>query len=160
MQIIIDGYNAAHKLPYVAAYFKESLQKVRDRLIDHLVSWKSLAGKGSEITVVFDGRRDEIFCMPSRIKGIKVIFTGSGEEADDRIADMLRLVKDPGGVTVVSDDNKIANTCRSFKVKIKPVSFLDLPKARTKPGTDTHKGSSGAMDAITRELMNKWIRRK
>jgi hypothetical protein len=158
MQILIDGYNAAHKLPSVAAYFKESLEKVRDRLIDHLVSWKSAGGKGKEITVVFDGKRDEIFCMPSRIKGIKVIFTHTGEEADDRIADMLRTVKDPGNVCVVSEDNKVANTCRSFRVKIHPVSYLYMPQSRRSTAAGEDKSGSG-MDEITRDLINKWVKR-
>ncbi|MEK7377245.1 MAG: NYN domain-containing protein, partial [Candidatus Margulisiibacteriota bacterium] len=98
MHILIDGYNAAHKIPSVAAYFKESLEKVRNRLIDHLVSWNSSGGKGGEITVVFDGKTDEAFCSPSRIKGISVIFTETGEEADDRIADMISAAKNPASV--------------------------------------------------------------
>ncbi|MEK7375786.1 MAG: NYN domain-containing protein [Candidatus Margulisiibacteriota bacterium] len=157
MHILIDGYNAAHKIPSVAAYFKESLEKVRNRLIDHLVSWRSAGGKGMEVTVVFDGRRDEIFCMPPSIKGIRVIFTNTGEEADDRIADMIRVAKDPASVSVVSDDNKIANACRSYGVKIHPVSFLNLPQNRKKPASSDYKPAGMAMDAITKELMNKWV---
>ena len=160
MHILIDGYNAAHKIPSVAAYFKESLEKVRNRLIDHLVLWNSSGGKGGEITVVFDGKTDETFCSPSRIKGIRVVFTETGEEADDRIADMISLAKDPAKISVISDDNKIANACRSYGVKIHPVSFLNLPQNRKKAAGNDYKPGGMAMDAITRELMKKWVGEK
>ena len=160
MHIIIDGYNAAHKIPAVAAFISESLEKARNRLIDHLVSWKSKKGGNVKITVVFDGKREEFFCMPTTIKGIRVIYTNTGEEADDRIADMLRMEKDPASAVVVSEDNKVANSCRALKANIRPVSFLmdhggkkKRPSGRISDGDAGKRLTPAQIAQINKEMM-------
>ena len=106
--LIVDGYNAIHKIPEVDDLLDESLEAARHAITDLAREYQRRHGGIAEVHVVFDGR-DEYsglsFNKPNQI------FSRTGE--GDR--SIIRLAQDKSGefhVIVVSDDNRVGNSCR------------------------------------------------
>lgn len=122
---VLDGYNVIGKirdLPEIMA--AKSLSESRDALIWIVAGIKQNKPR-LEFTIVFDGKSGEIsdYCEGNP-GGIKCHFTKRGEEADDYIGAMLRNAKDPSGIVVISDDNKVRNKCRVYGVTVESPSIL------------------------------------
>lgn len=155
MRIILDGYNVAHKIPEVRDRLKESLEKGRTALENHLASWKRLRNFAGNITIVYDGQK----AGGAKRHGFEYIFTGSSEEADDRIIRIIRNQKNPDDLIVVSDDNKVRNSCRALGVKVEPASYLLIERSAKSPkkyGRYSEKPVSPPMSKITKELKKEW----
>ena len=163
---IIDGYNAIYKIPKAKAQLNSSLEKARNILIDIVAELDGAS------TIVFDGKTDAHYGSQSSIRGVRIIFTDTNEEADDRIADILRHSDSVRNMVVVSDDNRVANSARAFKAKPAPVNILlkrGTKKTRNSnivgpchgmaSNEPTQKGSRAVLDSITRELIAKWIKK-
>ncbi len=121
MKLIIDGYNLIYSLN-----FKKSLKEKREKLISLLDEFKNL--NKVDITVVFDGTNQESEHRGYENKnGIKIIFSASGETADDVIIDIIKKRKEKAGnFVIVSSDNKIINfATENFIRVIQSESFAD-----------------------------------
>ncbi|MEK7280518.1 MAG: NYN domain-containing protein, partial [Nitrospirota bacterium] len=80
MHIIIDGYN----LIGIKGGMWADLEPQRERLLSDLERYRKI--KGNPVTVVFDGWRSGLPVeREERTRGIKVIFTRTGEKADQVI---------------------------------------------------------------------------
>lgn len=107
--IIIDGYNLIRQSSTLAGIDAKNMQKGRETLINRLASYKGV--KGYAITVVFDGwKSDNISEGREKIKGINVVFSKSGETADEVIKRMASNLRE-GGI-VITADNDIAGFAR------------------------------------------------
>ena len=107
--LIVDGYNAIHKIPEVDDLLDDSLEDARNAITDLAREYQRRHGGIAEVHVVFDGRdeyRELSFNKPNQS------FSGTGE--GDRA--IIRLAQDKSGkfhVIVVSDDNRVGNSCRA-----------------------------------------------
>jgi Predicted RNA-binding protein containing a PIN domain len=107
--LIVDGYNAIHKIPEIDDLLDESLEEARSAITDLAREYQRRHGGIAEVHVVFDGRdeyRGLSFNKPNQV------FSGTGE-GDSRI---IRLAQDKSErfhVIVVSDDNRVGNSCRA-----------------------------------------------
>jgi predicted RNA-binding protein with PIN domain len=122
--IILDAYNVIHKLPVLSVKLKDGLQEARRGLLNFMVDWKKKRGYKGDICIVFDGQDGGVNVEGSKLWGVKCVFTGSNEEADDRIISMVRKAVKASDIVVVSDDGKVANGCKVYGANIESPSFL------------------------------------
>jgi len=107
--LIVDGYNAIHKIPEVDDLLDESLEDARNAITDLAREYQRRHGGIAEAHVVFDGKneyRNLSFNKPNQV------FSKTGE-GDRKI---IRLTQDKSNqfhVIVVSDDNYVGNGCRA-----------------------------------------------
>ena len=119
--LIIDGYNLIRQSSTLAGIDAKNMQKGREALINRLASYKGV--KGYIITVVFDGwKSDNLSEGREKIKGVNVVYSKSGETADEVIKRMASNLRE-GGI-VITADNEVANFAkRQGTVTIEPRVF-------------------------------------
>jgi len=108
LHLIVDGYNLTK-----TGYGSLALADQRNRLITSL--GPLAARTGAEVTVAFDGTAappGAAASLPTP-RGVRVLFSASGQLADDLIRQLLRA--EPGGrpVAVVSSDAEVAASARA-----------------------------------------------
>ncbi|MDY6853798.1 MAG: NYN domain-containing protein [Thermodesulfobacteriota bacterium] len=106
VHIIIDGYNLIKRSPILSRFDQIGLQKARDELIKRLALYRR--AKKHRVTVVFDGHREGgIRQERTKDKGIDIIFSKKGEQADSVIKKIAEAKKEQ--VLVVTSDNEVAD---------------------------------------------------
>ncbi len=118
MALIIDGYNLLHAANIVAigpgAY---SLAKSRRSLLRFLASIVAKDERPTT-TVVFDGAQAPPgLPRESEFAGMRVVFSRSGEEADDVIEGLIQQDTSPRQLTVVSSDHRLHRAARRRQAK-------------------------------------------
>jgi len=132
IHIIIDGYNLVRQSSSFSAFDRQDIQLGRETLIQALVAYKRI--KGHKITVVFDGTNAPLFSQSrDQIKGIRILFSRSGESADDVIKRMAS--KEREKALIVSSDLDIVGFASSkgcatisslmFEEKITMAAYMD-----------------------------------
>jgi predicted RNA-binding protein with PIN domain len=123
--LIVDGYNAIHKIPELDSLMDESLEEARRAVTDMAREYQRRTGGVSEVHVVFDGRdeyRAFSFDRPNQV------FSKTGE-GDRKVIRLAQDKSDKFHVIVVSDDNRVGNSCRAAGATVIPVSkFYDVVK--------------------------------
>ena len=123
--LIVDGYNAIHKIPEVEDLLDESLEDARNAITALAKEYQRRSGGIAEVHVVFDGR-DEcrgLSFNPSASLGIDLeqsrrvnkpnqVFSGTGE-GDKAIIRLAQHKSEKFHVIVVSDDNRVGNSSRA-----------------------------------------------
>ena len=111
IHIIVDGYNLIRQSNAFRHLDQQSLELGRNALIESLAEYKRL--KSHKITVVFDGAQAP-YLAPSRdrIKGIRIVFSRSGESADSVIIRMARAEREKA--LVVSSDREVVNSSEAY----------------------------------------------
>jgi len=106
MHIAVDGYNFIKKSPSLRTLEKVDLQEAREKLVELLAEYKRI--KGHSITVVFDGVQEiRRGIQKERQRGVEIIFSRSGEKADDVLKRMAAEKKK--GIVIVTSDREIAH---------------------------------------------------
>ena len=158
-ELILDGYNVIHKIPSLRNHLKRSLEEARKALANFIITRASSYDKSS-ISIVFDGR-DGIINTGSVLSGIKCIYTKTRQEADDLIISLIRNSPNPRNITVISDDNYVANNCKAHGAKVKPVHCLlqkkTLPSQRKTPSS---KDSEKLIDGKTADKITAMLRKE
>ncbi len=125
MIFVLDAYNAIHKIPTLERLLDKSLQAARDGLVTR--SSRLISGRGgiTKIILVFDGKsdfRDLPNAAPSKIQ---IVFSETGETADERIGEILEGLSGNKNIQVVSDDNSVRNHARAYAVQTISVAQFD-----------------------------------
>lgn len=153
MHYILDGYNVIHKTPAFEALLSRSLEHARKALLSACKSVLQSRGDVAKITVIFDGKSD-VFSGEDFLGGVEIIYTMTGEDADDRIVDYLRN-HPVRSAAVVSDDNYVCNSARAFKVKsVSVAEFLSLQTksaVRQNNRKNSHNDASGKRISLKAE---------
>ena len=97
--VIIDGYNVS-----MLAWPGISAAEQRERLCDALAEFQLRFR--CEVTVVFDGA-DVPGVRPLRRRGLRVVFSAAGQEADDVVVGEVMFRPDDVPVIVVSSDREV-----------------------------------------------------
>lgn len=123
VHIVIDGYN----LIGTSTFSNKStidLEDTREELIQKLIIYKRL--KSCKITVVFDGKGSgNLNRNKMNNKGIEVIFSRDGEEADQILKEMAKTERQ--GMILVSSDRAVISVAESYgAVAIPSDEFQDL----------------------------------
>lgn len=103
VRLIVDGYNVLGQQKGL----RGDLRAKRERLIERLVSYRSL--KGFPVTIVFDGDANDREGNIDRRGELEVVFS-RGETADEVICRMAERLRE--GCTVVSSDREIQTRVR------------------------------------------------
>ena len=104
VHIIIDGYNLIKQSPELSRLDRIDMEKGRDELISRLSYYKKI--KKHKITVVFDGcKGGGLKQERTKNKGISIIFSKKGEEADDVIKSTVEAMREK--MVVVTSDREI-----------------------------------------------------
>ena len=103
VRILVDGYSLLHNWPELAAGAPRHSEAARDALVEMLTQYQD--SMGTPITIFFDGtgaRRSK----PKNNSGgaVEVLFSNSGQTADDLIERAAHRFQDYGEVLVVTDD--------------------------------------------------------
>jgi len=143
IHIIIDGYNLIRQSASLSILDQQDIQSARETLIEILAAYKKM--KRHPITVVFDGASAPQF-SPNRDqqKGIKIVFSRTGESADAVIKTMARREREKA--LVVSSDRDVVDSAASQgAATISSPSFesklaLSVDAFGTGAGRDEHEG--------------------
>lgn len=107
--LIVDGYNAIHKIPEIDGLLDESLEEARGAITDLAREYQRRTGGIADVFVVFDGK-DEYsglsFNKPNQV------FSKTGE-GDRKIIRLAQEKISKYHVIVASDDNYVGNSCRA-----------------------------------------------
>ena len=151
MIFVLDGYNVLHAIPVFEKELENSLRSARDLLVRVCAELRQRRRDIEEIVIVFDGSSDFYFPGESGPPGVRTIYTESREDADDRILEVLESLGRSKDVTVVSNDNYVANNARAFGVKI--VSAVEFYSLVEKKKDSAHgKGPAAANSKLPPHL--------
>jgi len=93
--------------------------------------------------------------------GIRVVFTATKEEADDRILDMVRDRDRDIECLVVSSDNYVAGNSKRHGAKVMGVSdFLDERKGRGNRDRVSSPGGGRGLSPITEKEINDELKKE
>jgi predicted RNA-binding protein with PIN domain len=162
MLYILDAYNVLHKMRRFGPALDQNLRTGREALIAACVSLMQARGDVTSVILVFDGR-SEFRDLPQQVpRGIRLVFSETGEDADERIPVILEELAKQSQKCVVSDDNSVRNHARAYGVKSISVAEFEIliqtgeNKGKKKSaGADKSSLPSNLADEITREYKKK-----
>lgn len=103
VRILIDGYSLLHTWPELAEGSPRHSEAARDALVELLTHYQDACG--TPVTVFFDGRGARRSKPKNEAgKAVEVLFSNSGQTADDLIERAAHRFQDYGEVLVVTDD--------------------------------------------------------
>ena len=131
---IVDGYNVIYRSPELRRRLDISLLSAREGLIECCQRWLSGSGTISEFVIVFDGNSS---VMPVSGSGggygVRVVFTATKEDADDRILDLVRNGGASVKYVVISSDNYVTGNARRHGAEVMSSSdFLAVPGVKSR----------------------------
>ena len=113
-KLVIDGYNL------IGAYGlmrNRDLQNERDTLIKKLSDYKKI--KKFDITIVFDGwRSNNLFEGYDRTGGVSIIYSRTGESADEVIKKIVKGGQGRENFIVVTSDREVADFCNRYNATV------------------------------------------
>jgi len=113
VRILIDGYSLLHRWPELAPGAARHSERARDALVDIMQQYQD--ANGTPVTVFFDGqgarRRRPENTTP---QAVEVLFSGTGQTADDLIERAAHRFQAYGEVLVVTDDFAERDTVSGF----------------------------------------------
>jgi predicted RNA-binding protein with PIN domain len=117
--VIVDGYNVS-----MLAWPGTSPAEQRERLCDALAEFQ--LRMRCNVTVVFDGA-EVLGVRPLRRRGLRVVFSAAGQEADEVVVDEVVFRPAEVPVIVVSSDREVRTRAESEGATVLPAgAFLQL----------------------------------
>ncbi|MDP8258457.1 MAG: NYN domain-containing protein [Candidatus Aadella gelida] len=152
--LILDAYNVIYELPELSDKIKSGLCEARRGLLNFMINWKQGNGFNGKICIVYDGQDGVVNFEGSKLWGVECVFTGSKEEADDRIISIVSKTSKASDVVVVSGDGKVANGCKVYGVKVERPEFLKR-KRKKKYGASESRSKNYLSGKVQNEI-NKY----
>lgn len=134
--LILDGYNVIHAVPELSKRADQNLEAGRKALIDFCAAHKAKRGDVAQIYIVFDG--DDAYAgQPSADRqGVRVLFSRRGEEADERILELIRTDGGRSRFLIVSNDTYIFNNARAHGARVISVRDFYAQRRAADPRQD------------------------
>lgn len=158
--LIIDGYNAMHKIDEVEAKKDISLETARlyfIRMLDNFMSRKNIFDR---ILVIFDSKEDALGVRRHIYGKVEALFTTRDKDADEVIVDLLRDASPGDEISVSSDDNFVINHARVFSrdvISINELKKIIMLKKKTFKGKIKDKDlEDSEAQGIKEELKKRW----
>jgi predicted RNA-binding protein with PIN domain len=111
IRILVDGYSLLHNWPELAEGQPRHSERARDALVDMLQQYQDACG--TPVTVFFDGRgprqsqglgKKKTAATAGSAPAVEILFSRSGQTADDLIERAAHRFQAYGEVLVVTDD--------------------------------------------------------
>lgn len=99
LAVIVDGYNVS-MLAWPTAVVAEQRERLCDALVEFQLRFRC------EVTVVFDGA-EVPGVRPLRRRGLRIVFSSAGQEADEVVVGEVMFRPDEVPVVVVSSDREV-----------------------------------------------------
>jgi len=153
LHYILDGYNIINQVHFARSKLKDG----RNSLIRFIEKFRPHGSRNNEVTVVFDGNRNNFSSLPH--SEIKVVFS-STESADEWIMGYIERVSHPKQFVVVSDDREIKFFVRALGAKVLSVKGFMSRVKRKSSSTEREKKplSPDKVYKITKELEEIWLK--
>ena len=155
--LIVDGYNAIHKIPALSGKMERSLREARSALTRLAGEYcRRKLGGTDKYYVVFDGREE--YDSPLHPSPPHQVFAHR-QKADHKIIDLLRKLSPRYRITVVSDDNFVNNNARALKAGVIGIAAFSAALKKKPPARkagDSKKISPEAAEEINQELKKHW----
>jgi len=137
-RVIVDGFNVIRRDSELSRVERGNFYGAQDRLVDQLADYR--AGTSHQVTVVFDGTRGpNPYRHRGNRRGVGIIYSASGETADEVIQDLVQSEHGSrSGIMVVTADRALADFCRSERVMVVPPESLLLRSRVSPPRMPTH----------------------
>lgn len=101
-KIIVDGYNVIHADPALRRSSTSEMRRARVELIERIREY--LDEKDVQVTVVFDGAGVIVDTEPVIPGRLQVVYSASGQSADEFIVTTLNAYANPREYIVVTSD--------------------------------------------------------
>ncbi len=150
MIYILDAYNVIHKIRSLERALEKDLRTSRDLLISLCSRFAANRGDISKIILVFDGKSEFRDLPQANTPKIQLIFSETGEDADERIILVLEDLTRNAAKCVVSDDNFVRNQARAHQTRVMPVAEFEVLLQGTAP-----KRKGGQADPVSFSLPQK-----
>lgn len=159
--ILVDGYNVIHKVPVLEEKLDISLEQARDALVAMCNEWIALRRDYEGIMVVFDGKTRAGGKDYGSFRNVKMVYTETGETADDRIVQICRENTKTHEFLVITDDNAVRSGSRINNASVISVSkFLGVQRAKkakaANQNVDDRKLTSDQIKKINAALAKEW----
>ena len=119
---LIDGYNAIGRVPAWRELMSTSAHNARQALVRHCLACRQQRRDLAEFCIVFDGDSAVTADGTPSPPGLRIVYTASGETADDRIVAMARAGN--ADYVVVSEDATVINGSRAVGARhMSPADF-------------------------------------
>jgi predicted RNA-binding protein with PIN domain len=112
VRILVDGYSLLHSWPELAPGAPRHSEAARDALVDLLQQYQDACG--TPVTIFFDGQGSRRRPKPKSGPAVEVLFSSSGQTADDLIERAAHRFQPYGEVLVVTDDHAERDTVSGF----------------------------------------------
>jgi predicted RNA-binding protein with PIN domain len=113
VRILVDGYSLLHNWPELAENSPRHSEAARDALVEMLTRYQDACS--TPVTVFFDGnRRRKTKPKNAAGKFVEVLFSSTGQTADDLIERAAVRFQPYGEVLVVTDDFAERDTVSGF----------------------------------------------
>ncbi len=155
--LIVDGYNAIHKIPHLSEKLSRSLHSARQGLAALVREYQRRNGAIVDFYLVFDGRdrqEPDLFPPPHQV------FSARGE-GDRQIIRLVEKYSKKHRVVVASDDNFVRNNARAHRARV--ISIAEFAAAASpakkrppRAGNDERKIGPEAEKRINEELKRHW----
>ncbi len=154
--LILDGYNILHRAPAWKHLPAQSLECAREALLAYCRQWMRRRGDVWQFQVVFDGDSSVAPEQTSSGPGVRVMYSATGQTADDRILVALRECGEGVDRCVVSDDNEVTRCAKRLGAHVMPVmAFCTRLRDREANAADDALPGAAAK-SITDELRELW----
>jgi predicted RNA-binding protein with PIN domain len=153
--LVVDGFNVINRLPELKPASAGGLEEARLQLALRVSAWGRLHPE-VECLIVFDGDRQAAGGSGRSPAGVRCVFSRKSHGGDEEIIRQVREFRSrKRTVTVVSDDNHVANDCRAHGAVIEPARFLTVPKAPVSRGPSRSRAAGKGIDARTAARIDK-----
>ncbi|MDA9101314.1 NYN domain-containing protein [Omnitrophica bacterium] len=160
---IIDAYNFIHQIPELEKLLDRNLRQVREKLFEMCRSCKQRSKDIEKIVLVFDGDSRYGYLLPESRDGVHSVYTETGEDADQRIVQILEGYTRRDHISVVSDDNFVINHARAYCARaVSSVEFFRCltrkPKSKKSVSHQRASGEEKISDQAARRVTDEYRR--
>lgn len=164
---ILDGYNLIHRIPRWARALDLSLEQGRAALLNYCRNWIQQRGDVYLFFVVFDGDSGVTPSQTSSGRGVRVVYSVTGQTADDKMLEIVHEFGESYRYIMVSDDRYVVRKARLLGSDIQSAAkFAGVLEnggsgMRIGAGCSRTAGSDDCLpadmaQAITESLMREW----
>jgi hypothetical protein len=151
---IIDGYNAIHRVPEWEQALDTELARARELLCSYCAEWLASRRDAEKFIVVFDGDSSVSPFSSDSYRGVRIIYTQSGETADSRIISLVEDMASPRDAVVVSDDGEVMRRCGMAGAETTTVRKF-IGTLRTPVRSHREHDTAGEADGLTPAQRNR-----
>lgn len=115
MHFLVDGYNILFRY----SRDRHNLPEKRRRLLEQLS--RHAKNLHLQVTVIFDGPREEEEAKSGHFHNLGLLFTGKSETADEKILQLIKQAKEPEKLRVVTSDRDLGEKAKGLHASVESV---------------------------------------